>query len=179
MAVTYLGKFSQLMRLILTNSGNKYVPFKEELKALKYYLDLEKLRFENKFEYAIHVDEKIDDEFIEIPPMIVQPYVENAIIHGILHKNSQGFIDIRFTIKNGKLLCTITDDGVGRSRSEQIRKEAGISRKSSGMYITKARLELLNSNHPDEYSVKVTDLIDSEGHPGGTKVELNIQYLEE
>jgi len=179
MAVTYLGKFSQLMRLILANSGNKYVPFKEELKALNYYLDLEKLRFDNKFEYSIHVDNSIDDEFIEIPPMIVQPYVENAIIHGILHKPSAGNIKIQFRIQNESLLCTITDDGVGREKSEQIRKEAGITRKSSGMYITKARLELLNTGRPDDYSVKVTDLKDERDQPCGTRVELNIHYLEE
>ena len=179
MAVTYLGKFSQLMRLILANSGNKFVPFKEELKAIKYYLDLEKLRFDNKFEYNINLDEAIDKEFIEIPPMIVQPYVENAIIHGILHKEKPGFIEIDFSLQNGNLRCTITDDGVGRARSEQIRKETGISRKSTGMYITKARLELLNTDKTNDYTVKVTDLTDKNGKPAGTKVELYIHYLDE
>lgn len=179
MAVTYLGKFSQLMRLILNNSGNKFVAFKEELKALKHYLDLEKLRFDNKFEYNIHVEDNIDDDFIEIPPMIIQPYVENAIIHGILHKKTTGMIDIKFSIIDQTLHCSITDNGVGREKSEQIRKEAGIQRKSTGMYITKARLELLSNGKRDEYTVKVSDLKDAGGNATGTRVDLIIHYLDD
>ncbi|MCD4697121.1 MAG: histidine kinase [Bacteroidales bacterium] len=179
MAVTYLGKFSQLMRLILTNSGNKYIPLKEELNSLTYYLDLEKLRFENKFDYKINMDDKIDREFIEIPPMIVQPYVENSIIHGILNKSSKGLITIDFKLNGNIIQCIITDNGIGREKSRRMREQAGISRKSSGMFITKARLEMLNQELNDQFDVRVTDLHDDKGESSGTMVELNIHYYED
>ena len=175
MAVMYLGKFSQLMRLILANSASNFIPLKEEIKSLKHYLDLEKLRFNNKFEYEILVDQRIDQEFIEIPPMIVQPYVENSIIHGILYKTGKGFISIAFTPGEKCIRCVVTDDGIGREKSREMIEQAGIQRKSTGMHITKARLEMLNQELNDQFAVIVTDLKDENGQPTGTKVELNIQ----
>jgi sensor histidine kinase YesM len=178
-AVLYLGKFSQLMRLILTNSAYKFISLKEELKSITYYLDLEKLRFENKFDYTITVDKSLDEEFIEIPPMIIQPYIENAIIHGLLHKPTKGKIDIDFRPDGQRIICTVVDDGVGRQRSMEIAKQSGIKRKSRGMLITQARLEILNRQSDDEFSVKVFDLKDEKGNPAGTKVELIIYNKEE
>jgi ligand-binding sensor domain-containing protein len=178
MAIHYLGKFSQLMRLILTNSGNKFIPFDEEIKAITYYLDLEKLRFDQKFDYSIDIDPAIDTDFIEIPPMIVQPYIENAIIHGLLHKNVKGNIKVEFRLKDDKIHCTVTDDGIGRKRSAEILQRQGIRRQSSGMHITRARLELLNQDNKEEYNVRVTDLEDKHGNPLGTKVEMFIQFTE-
>lgn len=179
MAVTYLGKFSQLMRLILMNSGNNFVVFTEELKAITHYLDLEKLRFGNKFDYEIILDKNIDTEFIEIPPMVIQPYIENSIIHGILHKTSKGKIIIDFKLKGKYILCSVTDNGIGRMKAAELREKAGIKRKSSGMYITKARLEMLNQEKMEEYSVTIKDLKDDQGKPTGTQVELIIQYNED
>ena len=179
MAVTYLGKFSQLMRLILTNSGSNFIPLKEEIKSLRHYLDLEKLRFDDKFEYEINVDKRIDQEFIEIPPMIVQPYVENAIIHGILYKTGKGFISIHFTPGEKSIHCVVTDNGIGREKSREMMEKAGMQRKSTGMYITKARLEMLNQELHDQFAVNVTDMKDDDGNPTGTKVELNIQFDED
>ena len=167
------------MRLILTNSANKFISLKEELKSITYYLDLEKLRFENKFDYSISLDEDMDDDFIEVPPMIIQPYIENAIIHGLLHKSTKGKIDIAFRHDGENLICTVQDDGVGRQRSMEIAKNSGIKRKSRGMLITQARLEILNRQSNDEFSVKVIDLKDKSGKPTGTKVELVIHYKEE
>jgi ligand-binding sensor domain-containing protein len=179
MAVTYLGKFSQLMRLILNNSGKKYVPFKEEIKAITHYVELEKLRFDNKFTYTINVDRAIDAEFIEIPPMIVQPFIENAIIHGILHKNDKGTLDIDFTLKGDKLACSIVDDGVGRKKAEELKQKTGITRKSRGMGITKERLEMLNKDIYGGYSVNIVDLLNENGNPIGTRVELLIHFHED
>jgi len=178
MAINYLGKFSQLMRLILANSGNKTVPLNEEIKAITYYLDLEKLRFEQKFDYRIEVDPAIDREFMEIPPMIIQPYIENAIIHGLLHKKGKGNIQVEFRLKDDKIHCTVTDDGVGRKRSAEILKQQGMNRQSSGMHITRARLELLNQDNKEEYNVRVTDIEDEHGNALGTKIELFIQFEE-
>ena len=164
------------MRLILTNSAYKYIPVKEELKAIRHYLELEKLRFENKFDYNITVDIKIDEDFVEIPPMIVQPYIENAIIHGLLHKPNKGQIDIDFKLNKNLIICTVQDNGVGRDKAMEIDKTSGIKRKSRGMLITKARLEILNRQSNDEFSVKIFDLIDENKIATGTKVELKIQY---
>jgi hypothetical protein len=179
MAVTYLGKFSQLMRLILNNSGKKYVPFKEEMMAIRHYIELEKLRFDNKFNCTIHVDKSIDAEFIEIPPMIIQPYIENAIIHGILHKQGPGTIQIDINVKQDKLICLITDDGVGREKSEELKQKTGFSGKSRGMGITKERLEMLNNDTDEGHSVNIVDLTDSDGKPIGTRVELFIHIHED
>lgn len=179
MAVQYLGKFSQLMRLILANSSYKYISMKEEVKSIQYYLELEKLRFENKFNYTITVDKNIDQEFIQIPPMIVQPYIENAIIHGLLHKSTKGKLEIDFKLDQQSIICTVLDNGVGRQKSMEIDKSSGIKRKSRGMLITKARLEILNRQSDDQFSVLIDDLKDKNGTPKGTKVTLNIHYKEE
>jgi len=178
-AVQYLGKFSQLMRLILTNSSYKYISIKEEVKSIEYYLDLEKLRFENKFSYTLTVDKNIDQEFIQIPPMIVQPYIENAIIHGLLHKPTKGKLEIDFKLNKDSVICTVLDNGVGRQRSMEIDKESGIKRKSRGMLITKARLEILNKQSNDQFSVLIDDLKDATRNAKGTRVTLNIHYKED
>jgi len=179
MAVTYLGKFSQLMRLILNNSGKKFVPFKEEIMAIKHYVELEKLRFDNKFSCKISIDKAIDSEFIEIPPMIVQPFIENAIIHGILHKKDKGTIEVNFKLNDDKLSCSVVDDGIGRKKAEELKQKAGISRKSRGMGITRERLEMLNKDINEGYSVKIIDLTDKSGKPAGTRVELLIYFQED
>lgn len=180
MAVMYLGKFSQLMRLILSGSANKLVPFTDELKAIQYYLDLERLRFNNKFEYSIIVDKEIDKEYIEIPPMLIEPYIENAIIHGILQSPRPGKIDIGFTKGKNKLRCVITDNGIGREQAAEIRKQAGIMHRPSGMHITQARLEMLrNEDKSEEHLVKIFDLKDESGKPEGTSVELIILLNDE
>jgi ligand-binding sensor domain-containing protein/two-component sensor histidine kinase len=178
-AVQYLGKFSQLMRLILTHSAHKLISLKDELLAITHYLDLEKLRFENKFDYTIHVDENIDEEFIEIPPMIVQPYIENAIIHGLLHKPTRGNITIDFRLRGSRIICTVTDDGIGREKSMELEQQSGIRKKSKGMLITKERLEILSRQSNDEFSVKIIDLKDEHGNSSGTKVEIVIFYSKE
>ncbi len=178
-AVQYLAKFSQLMRLILANSSYKYISLKEEVRSIQYYLDLEKLRFENKFSYTLKVDKNIDQEFIQIPPMIVQPYIENAIIHGLLHKSTKGRLEIGFKLKNESVICTVLDNGVGRVRSGEIDKDSGIKRKSRGMLITKARLEILNRQSDDQFSVLIDDLKDAKGVAKGTRVTLNIHYKED
>lgn len=178
-AVQYLGKFSQLMRLIMANSSYKYISMKEEIKSIQYYLELEKLRFENKFNFILKIDKKIDQEFIQIPPMIVQPYIENAIIHGLLHKQTKGKLEINFALNKKSVICTVIDNGVGREKSMEIDKESGIKRKSRGMLITKARLEILNRQSDDQFSVLIDDLRDTKGSPKGTKVTLNIHYKED
>ena len=111
--------------------------------------------------------------------MVIQPYIENAIIHGILHKSSKGRIIIDFKMNGKSINCTITDNGIGREKAAQIKEKAGIKRRSSGMYITKTRLEMLNKENTSDYAVKITDLKDDNGKATGTRVELLIQYHED
>jgi sensor histidine kinase YesM len=175
-AVNYLGKFSQLMRLILIHSTETYISISEELKALQYYMDLEMLRFENKFTYTITVDPGIDEEFTEVPPMIIQPYVENAIIHGLMHKKGDGCINIHLKPDNNSIVWIIEDNGIGREKSMQIQKESGLQRKSRGMLITMERLEVLNKKNNENYSIEIIDLRDGNNKPKGTRVELRMPY---
>lgn len=176
LAVNYLSRFSQLMRLILANSRESIIPLDDEIKAVTHYLEIEMLRFDNKFSYQIDVDDEIDEEFTGIPPMIIQPYVENSIIHGLVHKKGKGLIRIDVTKQKKLLLCTITDDGVGRKRAMEIKRASGLDTKSRGMMITKERLEILNNGTSEKFSVRVTDLKDALGNPSGTKVELLISW---
>ena len=177
-AITYLGKFSRLMRLILSHSANKFITLKEELDAVKHYLDLEKLRFEDKFEYNLTIDPGTDEDFIEIPPMILQPYVENAVIHGLLHKKEKGYIKIDIKSNEENIHCIVEDDGIGRLEAERLVKEKGMKKKSRGMLITKARLEILNRQSSLDFTVNVVDLKDNNGNPAGTRVELTLPARE-
>ncbi len=178
LAVHYLGKFSQLMRMILSNSAESIIPLADELQAVKLYLEIEKLRFDDKFTYSINVDPKIDEEFTGIPPMIIQPYIENAIIHGLVHKETGGHISIELIKSNEFILCTIQDDGIGRQKAMEIKKQSGLNNRPKGMLITKERLEILNQGSNQKYSVKVTDLTDDNQNSTGTRVELVILFQE-
>jgi LytS/YehU family sensor histidine kinase len=177
-AISYLAKFSHLMRMILANSSESFIPLKDELRALTYYMDLEKLRFDDKFEYKLDLGDNIDQEFIEIPPMILQPYVENAIIHGLIHKTEKGLLELSFRLEGKQLLCIIQDNGIGREKAREIREQSGIRRKSRGMIITRERLELMNKQKKDSFGVKIIDLKDESGQAAGTRVEVTIQYHE-
>lgn len=173
-AIHYLSKFSQLMRRTLANSRESYVPLRDEMQAIQLYVDIEKLRFHEKFDYVIDIDPEIDESFIEIPPMIIQPYVENAIIHGLMHKQEKGRLLIALRMQQDNILVVIEDDGVGRERAAEIRRESGIERKSRGMLITGERLEILNQYTNETYTVNVIDLTTPDGLAAGTRVEITI-----
>jgi LytS/YehU family sensor histidine kinase len=178
-AVNYLAKFSHLMRMILANSTASLITLKDELRALVYYIDLEKLRFDNKFEYVIQRDPSIDEEFVEIPPMLFQPYVENAIIHGLVNSTRPGLLEISIALHSkGTLICTIKDNGVGRQKATEIRNASGIKRQAKGMNITQERIEIFNKQNQKNFSVKIIDLKDKQGEPTGTMIEFVIQYKE-
>ena len=178
-AIHYLAKFSQLMRLILANSRESSIPIKDELKVITYYMDIERLRFDNKFDYVIDVDKDIDQEFMEIPPMIIQPFIENAILHGLIHNAEPGHIIISLKLQKDFIFCTIEDNGVGRKKAQEIRDASGIKRKSRGMLITKERLEILNKQSKEKFAVNVIDVVDKKSNPCGTRVEINILYFDD
>jgi hypothetical protein len=175
-AVNYLSKFSKLMRGTLENTQKQKIPIKDEIETLELYMDLEKLRLNNKFDYQIIVDEEIDVQFEEIPPMLIQPYIENAIWHGISHKEGNGIIKICFILENENLLkCEIIDDGVGRKKAYKIKnaQRHQEKNKSFGMSITKDRLEIINSLKDSKLNVNIVDL-DDNNTPSGTKIEIFI-----
>ena len=129
----------------------------------------------NKFEYDINVEEGIDAEITEIPPMMIQPFVENAIIHGIKKKETEGKITINFKIEKTSIICEITDNGVGRTKSTEKKKNRG-NHKSTGISVTKKRLEQLKSNTGQESGIKIVDLIDTDNNATGTKVIITIPF---
>jgi ligand-binding sensor domain-containing protein len=178
-AIHYLSKFSQLMRLILTNSRETSIPVRDEIKALAHYMDIERLRFDNKFDYSIEVDKNIDQEFMEIPPMVIQPFIENAILHGLVHKPGKGHISLEMRLSDSFIFCTIEDDGIGREKAQEIKDNSGIRRESRGMLITRERLEILNKQNKEKFAVNIVDLYDEGGDPAGTRVELNILFIDE
>jgi hypothetical protein len=169
----YLAKFARLIRYVVDNSKLALIPLKTELEALNLYLELESLRFEKKFEYKIDVAPNIDVNYTHIPSMIIQPYIENAIWHGLMHKKTQGKILIRIELNGDMLKCTIEDNGIGRKRSAEL-KPATSSHKSLGMALTKERLDILNQVNNTHLNVMIHDLYDQEGEAMGTRVELNI-----
>jgi sensor histidine kinase YesM len=176
-AVNYLAKFSHLMRMILANSTASLITLKDELKALTYYIDLEKLRFDDRFDYQIIRDPGVDEEFVEIPPMLFQPYVENAIIHGLVNSPRRGMLEIAIQrLSPGVLQCSIKDNGIGREKAIEIRNRSGIKRQPKGMIITQERIEIYNRQNRKSFAVRITDLKDEKGEPAGTRVEFTIQY---
>ena len=169
LASDYLTKFSRLIRLILDNSKNELITLDKEIETLKLYLLMESLRFENKFDYEIFIDNNLDISNIMIPPMIIQPYAENAIWHGLLHKSDHGMVSIRITnneTKSSDLIIKITDNGIGRDRSTQIKSKTGNQNKSYGTDITLQRIRHLNPLN----TVEINDLFDSDNMSAGTEV---------
>jgi len=173
----YLSKFARLIRYVVDNSKPLAIPLSKELEALNLYLDLEWLRFENKFEYSVNVNKNVDVEGVQIPSMLIQPYVENAIWHGLMHKPSKGKITINISRYENVLFCVIEDNGIGRKRSQEIIKEKNNEfHKSVGLSITKERLEVINQQHNTKLTVQVIDLLDDSGNGIGTRVELNLPF---
>ncbi|MCB0545265.1 MAG: histidine kinase, partial [Saprospiraceae bacterium] len=172
-ASEYLNDFSRLIRLILQNSRSNYVTVRDELDALTLYMDMENLRLGQRFDYKVSLDEHLDVDDVEMPPMLLQPYVENAIWHGLMHKKENGTILVDLKIVDGYLLCAIEDNGVGRKRSSELQSR-NRKKTSMGMNITQERIDIINKAYDTETSVRVIDLVSPEGVAQGTRVELRI-----
>lgn len=177
-AAKYLNKFAKLIRTILSNSEKAMVTVNEDVESLNLYLELESMRFDGKFDYSINVDKSVDGDYDEIPPMLMQPYIENAILHGLNPKESKGHLKIDIFIKNNYIVCRISDDGIGRVKSSEIKRTSpGNAHKSLGMKITSERVRILNDINKSDLSVSVTDLRDASGNSTGTMVELYIPHF--
>ena len=169
----YLSKFGSLIRHILDNSKHTFISIQEEVETLKLYIELEALRFDNSFEYSITIDPAIDEYNTEIPTMIIQPFVENAIWHGLLHRSSKGKLIIDIQKEKEALVCIIEDNGIGREASEEIKKNnVHKIHASAGMEITEGRLKNLKDSTQSNYAVHIHDLKDDSGKASGTRVRI-------
>lgn len=178
-ASEYLNNFARLMRLILQNSRSNYISLKDELETLDLYMQMEALRFKDKFQYEIKVADDIDTASIVIPPMLIQPYVENAIWHGLMHKKdgTVGKVEIILSKQEHSLVCVIQDNGIGRDKATEIKaNKPGNHKRSMGMQITKDRIEMINKLYDTNNCVEVIDLKDNEEKPTGTRVKLIIPF---
>lgn len=177
-ASDYLTKFSRLIRMVLNNSKLSLISLEDELEMLRLYLEMEKLRFKESFVYCFEIDRKVDTAGIFIPPLLFQPFVENAIWHGLMHKQGRGRLDIRLRVERNVLICTISDDGVGRSFAKASTSKSAQKQKSMGIGITKQRLALINGVMEDKTdNFRIQDLY-LDGKPAGTRVILKIRIRE-
>ncbi|MEZ5195600.1 MAG: histidine kinase [Bacteroidales bacterium] len=173
-ASKYLAKFSKLVRNILDSSVEEFIPLEEEVNTIENYLALQKIRFPEKFDYSIEVDEAIDAETIRIPPMLAQPFIENAIEHGIKLKDSKGNIQVHFRLQNEMLVLEIEDDGIGRKKAQEILQKQNDNHKSLATSITQQRIAVLNKERKGKIQLSIFDLTNEAGEATGTMVRINI-----
>jgi tetratricopeptide (TPR) repeat protein len=173
----YLTKFSNLMRKVLDNSQHTSIPLSDELNALSLYLELECIRFKDKFDFKIKVDEEIDPLMYKVPTMLMQPYVENSICHGLIPMEGKGYVEIDIKLKQDHLLCTIEDNGIGREAAKERNNKKNGNHNSLGTRITTSRLDLVNTLYGTSLKTKYTDLKNENGEAVGTRVEINIPII--
>lgn len=170
-ASKYLTKFARLMRLILENSESPMVSLSREIELLRYYTELEQLRFSHRFSFDFQIDPALNPESISIPGMLIQPHIENAIWHGLMHKSEPGHLWIRFKKADEKtLICEIEDNGLGRAKAAEIEKDRPKNHRSTGLANIRNRLELLNAQLAEDIRLDFEDLHDPQGVACGTKV---------
>ena len=178
-AVKYLSKFSKLMRLTLEFSEESLIPIDKEILSLQNYLELEQLRFNRKFDFEIIKDSEIEDD-TAIPSLLLQPYVENAIIHGVAPKNGNGMIKVVFSQKNETLICEIEDNGIGIETSRKLKKDSVKGHKSMAMEISRKRLETMEKLDKKSVPLTIYEMKNENGETKGTKVTLEfpLQYIQ-
>jgi LytS/YehU family sensor histidine kinase len=161
------------MRLILENSSEDYITIEEEIETLTNYLDIQKVRFKDSFNYNINYSENIVPSEISIPPMIAQPFIENSLEHGLLPKDGLGIIKVNFALKNDFIEFSIEDNGVGLEQSANL-KEKNTKHKSRATQIIKDRLYLLSKELKKEVELDIVDVLDSSGNVKGAKVKIKL-----
>ena len=169
----YLSDFSRLMRSVLENSEEDFIPLSKEIDLLSIYTKLEHFRFQDKFDYEIILDEALRVDDFVIPPMLLQPYIENAVWHGLRYKETKGKLEIRFDQTDSETITiTITDDGIGRKKSKELKTANQKKQQSKGMGNIKKRIQILNQMYKDKVDVTVSDLNDT---GSGTRVSLIVK----
>lgn len=173
-AIPYLAKFSKLIRKVLENSASETITLDQEIQALRLYLEIEHMRFGEKLVYEIVTDTSLGLQGIHIPSMIIQPFVENAIWHGLMHKEEGGTVKIKLTKKDEKsLVIEIIDNGIGREKAERLTSKSALKHKSFSMKITAERMEILNRLYSTASSIDIIDLKEG-GHSAGTHVKIDL-----
>jgi len=175
-ASDYLTRFSRLIRMVLINSQKSMIPLEDELHMLRLYLDMERLRFKDSFDYRIIFANTIDEGAVFIPPLLLQPFCENAIWHGLMQKDSPGHLTIELSMQEKVLQCVIEDDGIGREAADTLKSKSAEKQKSMGLKITAQRLALLSQNEQVKSFYSIEDRRDEKDNISGTRVMLRIYY---
>ena len=168
----YLSEFSKLMREVLEYSQNDFIPLAKELAVLRLYLNLEHFRFKTHFDYTINCPDSIDLENYQIPPMLLQPFIENAIWHGLRYRSTKGELTINFEEVSDGLEITISDNGIGRQQSKAVKTPQQRKMKSTGLKNVNDRLTIIRRVFQKELSVSIDDLDPSTGEGTAVKVKI-------
>ncbi len=173
-AYDHLASFAQLMRDVLDSSGRDLIPLADELAMLRSYLDLEGLRFAGRFSYTIDVDDRLQAERQMIPPLLLQPFVENALRHGLRGQKRDGRIRISIRRQTDLVICHVEDNGIGRPDQSKNGGEQDSGHRSHGIHITRERLRILGERCKQDLRLDIIDLRDADGDPAGTRVSISI-----
>jgi len=175
-AMRYLNQFAKLIRSILTSSLEKEITLQEELDTMQLYVNIENIRFCNEIQYAVHIDERVDLKAIKIPSLILQPFIENALWHGLQPKEGEKLLTLEVALKNDEFVTiTITDNGIGRKKTMEVASEkVNTQKKSIGINLTLRRLQNFSKNLRNTYALRFIDLYDEQEHPAGTQVLIDL-----
>ena len=177
-ASDYLHKFALLIRTILDSSRDEITTVSLDMEALKLYIDLEQMRFNNIFNYKEMIDPQLISGDYNVPSLLIQPYVENAIVHGIAHSHKKDLtLTVTATLENDHIKYVIEDNGIGRNKSADYNKMNKLHHKSVGLKITEDRIRLFNHKEDTNGDIKIVDLYTSDNKPAGTRVEVKIKAL--
>ncbi len=174
-ANTYLGKFARMVRMILDFSDKPLVTLQEELEMCKLYIDMEKMRFEQDFDYRPKIAPEIESDLVTIPALLLQPYLENAIHHGLRQKPGKKILTLEIYQTPTHIICTIDDNGIGRTAAKAQAADDPLRKKSYGMQLNQQRLQLYREKHKRDIQAHITDKYDDQGKPTGTRVRVEIE----
>jgi LytS/YehU family sensor histidine kinase len=175
-AGTYLTQFSELIRMILDFSRKDYISIESELKLLNNYFELQQLRFEGKFDYVITVNDQIDQESTHIPPMLAQPFIENALEHGLFYKEGKGKVEVRLLLEDDQLVYEIEDNGVGIEETIKLKKKLNSSYESLGTVITRERMHTLTYEEKHKGEIQIIDKKKTDPNNTGVKVRFVVPF---
>ncbi|MCG8332590.1 MAG: histidine kinase [Chitinophagales bacterium] len=170
-AIHYLNQFSKFVRKVLSYSEQKQISLEEEIEMCRHYLEIEKLRFDQSFKFSIDITTNTDISFMKVPPLILQPFLENAIWHGLLHKEGERILSIQVCTEDNKVKCIIEDNGIGRKKAQQLKSQTTSARKSFGTQLILDRLKVSQEMYQNNFNLTIIDL-EVDGEASGTRVEL-------
>jgi LytS/YehU family sensor histidine kinase len=177
-AIEYLNKFSALIRMILISSRTELLPFLKDFEGIQLYVELEQLRFNNKFSFKKNIDPELLNGDYKVPPLLIQPYVENSIIHGLSQSESSSLeLQLSAVLENEYIIYTIEDNGIGREQSGKYKNHNKPLYKSLGLELTQERIDIFNLQQKSEGDVEITDLYDNKNQSCGTRVRVKIKAV--